>query len=333
MRPGLSQDDIYIMVEDEFLSTTRLYTQHLHHAEYVRLKRLAETRRPTLDPIERPVDSITKMREETKRRKESEKHAAKTNGALNSMMGGVQARQPQGEGTDSDDGEGEERMDAPGVGTALGHLMKTSPRSNFGGLGGLHGVKSSTRAAAGFGKMGSQSQEKERLDLKPFSKPVASVGKVSVVEEDETSDDDDLDVPVVRRLKASISRQQQPKAADHNNPINRPPPKPPAPSSSRHSTVNGHSANGVATSAPKTRLKVPGPSPVVPPPPESKLLQQARRPLSLPDDDLVQSSSAQTDAIRRRIQARRERERNERQEKQEKIGKPMDLDEIPTFLV
>ena len=41
MHPGLNADDIYVMVEDEFLATAQLYTQHLHQAEYQRLKALA----------------------------------------------------------------------------------------------------------------------------------------------------------------------------------------------------------------------------------------------------------------------------------------------------
>ncbi|KAF2219109.1 hypothetical protein BDZ85DRAFT_299069 [Elsinoe ampelina] len=44
MREGYAADDIYMMVEDEFQSTAKLYTQHLHHAEYKRLQRLARER-------------------------------------------------------------------------------------------------------------------------------------------------------------------------------------------------------------------------------------------------------------------------------------------------
>ncbi|KAF1817092.1 hypothetical protein P152DRAFT_453700 [Eremomyces bilateralis CBS 781.70] len=38
MIEGLDGDDAWIMVEDEFLSTAQLFTRHLHHAEYKRLK-------------------------------------------------------------------------------------------------------------------------------------------------------------------------------------------------------------------------------------------------------------------------------------------------------
>jgi hypothetical protein len=41
MKEGLAGDDIWVMVEDEFLATAKAFTAHLHHAEYQRLKALA----------------------------------------------------------------------------------------------------------------------------------------------------------------------------------------------------------------------------------------------------------------------------------------------------
>lgn len=38
MKEGWNADDAWIMVEDEFLDTAKLFTQHLHFAEYKRLK-------------------------------------------------------------------------------------------------------------------------------------------------------------------------------------------------------------------------------------------------------------------------------------------------------
>jgi hypothetical protein len=70
MEEGLDGDDAYIMVEDEFQAVAKGFTQHLHHAEYVRLKNLAKTQNAsTINTISRPVDSITEMREETKKRR------------------------------------------------------------------------------------------------------------------------------------------------------------------------------------------------------------------------------------------------------------------------
>lgn len=54
MREGYSADDVYMMVEDEFLSTAQLYTSHLHHAEYQRLKKLAKQRET--EDVPRPAN-------------------------------------------------------------------------------------------------------------------------------------------------------------------------------------------------------------------------------------------------------------------------------------
>lgn len=324
------------MVEDEFLSTARLYTQHLHHAEYVRLKRLAATRNSTLNPIARPVDSITTMRKETKRRKDAEKHAARTKSALGKMMGGGEARRDKAAGAGSDEEEGQEdedeRMDAPGIGTVLGDLMKKGPRQGIGGLSGLHGVKSSTRAAAGFGKMDSMSQERVKVDLKPLSKPMPSgvvEGKDVEEGENETSDDDDdLDAPVVRRPKGSASGQLPLKKELHtsnikstlrppaSSPYNLPPVmKPPTDSSTGPTTTTNIKPLDSSSARSKPPLKPPARLP---------------KPVQLPDDeDFIRPSNAQTDAIRRRMQARREKER----EGERKKEKPLDVEEIPIFLV
>jgi hypothetical protein len=38
MEVGLDKDDRYRMVEDEFLEAAKMFTQHLHAAEYQRMK-------------------------------------------------------------------------------------------------------------------------------------------------------------------------------------------------------------------------------------------------------------------------------------------------------
>ena len=50
MRDGLDADDIYKLVEDDFLATARLFTAHVHHAEYARLKRQAQSRKAGAAP-------------------------------------------------------------------------------------------------------------------------------------------------------------------------------------------------------------------------------------------------------------------------------------------
>ncbi|KAF2152294.1 hypothetical protein K461DRAFT_278512 [Myriangium duriaei CBS 260.36] len=44
LHEGYDADDGHMMVEDEFLATAQLYTQHLHYAEYARLKKAARER-------------------------------------------------------------------------------------------------------------------------------------------------------------------------------------------------------------------------------------------------------------------------------------------------
>ncbi|KAG7004968.1 hypothetical protein G7Y79_00022g051890 [Physcia stellaris] len=333
MRPGLSADDIYIMVEDEFLSTARLYTQHLHHAEYVRLKRLAATRKtsPSASSINRPVDSITKMREETKRRKEAEKHARKVKDGMEKLVGEAERKladtQTQAGGSEGEFEE-EERMDAPGIGTVLGDLMKTGPRRGGGGLGGLEGVKSSTRAAKGFGRGESGAQG--------LSKGLGNgVRKAVEVEEDGTTDDDDdLDAPVVRRSKIPATTTQVSESDRDLDKIGiKRPLKPPSASSnyaprpsskplSNGSTNTSFKPSKVGFDAHLSRYK-----PTSPPKPPIN----PTKPLKLTtEDDFTRPSNAQTEAIRRRMQARRKKEQGEERKEGEKA---FDVDEIPIFLV
>src|ERR1700722_17044361 len=52
MVDGIENDDGWMMVEDELFTTARLFTTHLHHAEYQRVKGLARTR--PADRLARP---------------------------------------------------------------------------------------------------------------------------------------------------------------------------------------------------------------------------------------------------------------------------------------
>ena len=333
MRPGLSADDIYIMVEDEFLSTARLYTQHLHHAEYVRLKRLAATRKtsPSATSISRPVDSITKMREETKRRKEAEKQARKVKDGIEKLVGEAERKladtQTQAEGSEVEFEE-EERMDAPGIGTVLGDLMKTGPRRGGGGLGGLEGVKSSTRAAKGFGRGESGMQGLGKSLGNGLTKTV------EVEEDGTTDDDDDLDAPIVRRAKIPATTTQVSKG---DRDLERTGPKrafkspstssiyaspPPSKPLSNGFTNTSLKPSKVSFDASLSRYKPS--SPPKPPTKPTKPLKMAT------EDDFTRPSNAQTDAIRRRMQARRKKEQEDERKEAEKA---FDVDEIPIFLV
>jgi hypothetical protein len=56
------RDDEWMMVEDEFLETAKLFTRHLHIAEYEKLKEMIEEKKKSAD-IARPVVANAKMSE------------------------------------------------------------------------------------------------------------------------------------------------------------------------------------------------------------------------------------------------------------------------------
>ncbi|KAL8796145.1 MAG: hypothetical protein Q9195_001478 [Heterodermia aff. obscurata] len=332
MRPGLAFDDIYIMVEDEFLSTARLYTQHLHHAEYVRLRRLAATRKssPNGDSIARPVDSITEMREETKRRKEAEKHARKVKDGMERMVGAVEARQPvDAPGAEESEFEEEERMDAPGIGTVLGDLMKTGPKKGVGGLGGLAGVKSSTRAAAGFGRRDGLGKGGGKSRIEPIGTAVGRAADYALeVEEDRAStDDDDLDAPVWRQPKVSATGHRPRDSSDPRGPSSSRSLKQPTSSTT---TLPPTGTKDLTNGSVKTTLKSNN-SVINSSSAQAKASTLRVKPLKTSEDEgFARPSNPRTDAIRQRMQARRKREQEEEREGKEKS---FDIDEIPVFLV
>ena len=71
MREGYGADDQHMMVEDEFLTTAKLFTKHVHHAEYVRLQGLARARGTTASSARRGTDGTTKQSAEVKLRIEA----------------------------------------------------------------------------------------------------------------------------------------------------------------------------------------------------------------------------------------------------------------------
>ncbi|KAI4222948.1 MAG: hypothetical protein L6R36_005780 [Xanthoria steineri] len=153
MHEGLAHDDIYIMVEDEFLSAAQLFTSHLHHAEYVRLKNAAKARNgSTVHPIPaRPTDSITAMRAETKKKKEAEVRTGKNRAALDRMISDTRANVALTSDEEHSEDEDEED-EQPWAGTSLQGLMAPAARKNLTSLSGLQGIQSSTRAANGYSK-------------------------------------------------------------------------------------------------------------------------------------------------------------------------------------
>ena len=314
MRPGLSADDIYIMVEDEFHAVAQTFTKHLHHAEYIRLRNAAKERNAsTINNISRPVALDTTMREETRKKKEAEARQVKIKDALESIKGPKRARDP----LDVSDSDFEEdRQDDPWQGTQLQHFIHTTPKKPLIGLTGLQGVISHTRAAAGYSKP----------EKRP-SQPTANVSKPILAQaaNDSTSDtdDDDLDAPsrlpscppprIPSRPPTTTTSKANPSATSRDPPKQPPKKKVPTPPPARlppPSSLGTKHPSNPPSSAPLRSLNPPDPSPPLKPEP-------------------VQEPRSSLAEVRQRLKARREREEKERRRSSGGIG----VDEIPVFLV
>lgn len=326
MRPGLSADDIYIMVEDEFHAVAQTFTKHLHHAEYIRLRNAAKERNAsTITNISRPVDSITTMREETRRKKEAEGREIKMKAAIESIKPPKRAKGPFDE-SDISDFE-EDRQDDPWQGTQLQRFITTSPKKPLTGLTGLQGVVSHTRAAAGYSKPEKRPPQPTKLfeSARPYTGATATTIAQAASDSTSDTDDDDLDAP--SRLPSH------------------PPPRMP----SRPPITATKPAPSPVPSQDLSKRKAPIPSPAKPlqrsfldmtprtvpttsTPSSSRPSKQPVPPNPSPPvkPEPMQEQRSSISEVRQRIKARREREEMERKKKSSSgIG----IDEIPVFLV
>lgn len=173
MHEGFTADDAWMMVEDEFLATAQLYTQHLHHAAYAEAKRRAKARgERTLRNLGRATDGVTEQSRRTMLELEAD--------AL-------------GKREEAADGEEDDGMEWE-VDPQLAGLMNRVDRVGR-ELKGLGKVRSHTRAAKGFLRSPEKARKTTMLndgDL-PFG-------------EDEEDYSDDLDGPAPRQSKAVTSK-------------------------------------------------------------------------------------------------------------------------------
>ncbi|XXG95096.1 hypothetical protein Hte_001356 [Hypoxylon texense] len=187
MIEGLEHDDIYRMVEDEFLSTAQQFTAHLHAAEYHRLKAASKSQNAdTIRDISRPVvgrmTDLVKIKQERKARLQKQKIAAKRAAANKGHAD-----------TDTED-------DDQWHGNSLYGLME-SPRKQAARLDNLTKVMTSTtRAAAGFDGAKPRLLSSAGPNLgsgKPSGGgPVANPATKEASETED--DDDDLDRPPLK---------------------------------------------------------------------------------------------------------------------------------------
>jgi hypothetical protein len=206
MFEGLEDDDKYVMVEDEFHVAAKTFTQHLHHAEYVRLKQLAKSRNTSkIHTISRPVDSRAEMKEDTRRTKTPE---TKSKLQKNTLQDVVVAK---GAG-ESDLDDPADTHEGPWAGTSLQGLM-ASPKRAERSLIAVSGIRSSTRAAAGFTKAANiatpigrfthpvkEEHTSELTQARSLSRDEATAS------DDDGDDDDDLDAPIYVKVEDSARR-------------------------------------------------------------------------------------------------------------------------------
>ncbi len=146
MIEGLTGDDAWVMVEDEFLETAKIFTRHLHHAEYQRMKDAARLQNASkAHSISRPVDSRTTLSAGATKRIEAAKMSAAQEQAVEAVL----------DQDSSDEDIGARWIEDP----RLAGLM-TMPRT-LKKISTVAGVKSNTRAAAGY------SQAKALPERKP----------------------------------------------------------------------------------------------------------------------------------------------------------------------
>lgn len=205
MIDGFNNDDRYRMVEDEFLDVAKEFTQHLHAAEYQRMKNNAKTQNAaTINAISRPV--TTKMGGQARRKVESVTRAKKQADTIKDIHGD-QPRELEG---DSDESQG------PWLGTALQGLME-KPRASAVPLTNISGFHSTSKAAAGY--KGSSVGRMETYDVPdPKESEVTNPASVESTEEageTETEDDDDdlAAAPVVNHTSSYIKKSRPKRAS------------------------------------------------------------------------------------------------------------------------
>ncbi|KAL9023165.1 MAG: hypothetical protein Q9196_007357 [Gyalolechia fulgens] len=340
MHEGLSHDDIYIMVEDEFLATAQLFTSHLHHAEYVRLKNAAKARNAALSNTARPTDSITAMRAETMKKKQAEARAGKNKSALDEMKANARENIAVNDNHTDEEEEESDAEKAPWVGTSLQGLMAPAARKqNLTSLSGLHRTKSSTRAAKGYSKpddsqqspsqrdsyqvgrsttsrpssMKAQATEQPKRNHTHSSESKGRLPSKRLSDISSTSSSDDLDAPITRpslpqasKLRPTSSKPNAPKIS-HQNPLT-------LAADDLFRTIRPSLPKPFPSEATRQESAPPRPEPISSSPPS--------------EDDAAA-------AVRGRIQARRERmAATEAKRKMEaEDGENVDVNEIPVFLL
>ncbi|GIZ41460.1 hypothetical protein CKM354_000476300 [Cercospora kikuchii] len=198
MKPGYDADDIWMMVEDEFYSTAQLYTEHLHQAEYARLKKLHRSRgQETLATLARATDGRTAQSMELQVKRQQEENQRKRRQAVIA---------------DSDSEDEDEFMKVP----QLANLMTGSQ----GGTGPAQTRSTNSRSRRALAEDGDDSSD-------PLPKPVL-FPLDEVEDEDEETESDDLDAPLRKKkvqTQSTIQRSAPSSSGVSTSSLPAPPPK------------------------------------------------------------------------------------------------------------
>ncbi|PLN82083.1 hypothetical protein BDW42DRAFT_193302 [Aspergillus taichungensis] len=206
---GLANDDIYMMVEDELHSIAQDFTRHLHHQEYVKQRKEVKLRNQAAigDLARATAPSLL------------EERGLAGGAAAGSREGGLGgSKRAKGVGFDEDDDYG---GDDCFVGTSL-HGLMMSPRRGPSLVGARGGVRSFTRAAAGFAQPSGatvttgRGSEDGGLVESPLRRGVVGQGGNETAskgdyDDEVEDDDDDLDVQMesptrLRRLVRPVKQ-------------------------------------------------------------------------------------------------------------------------------
>lgn len=224
MRPGLDEDDIYMLVEDEFQAIAQSYTAHLHHAEYKRLMKLAREKKAEQQKagtdnlggqgIPNSVSGETRQR--LKRGLLSERQSSGLKGMLGNGLSNA------GGDDDSDEEEAreavlareEKKVGDMWAGTALGGLMSWDRSQEKTSLKGLDRIGGETRASRGFGPSRQKDvdvvQQANQADAQQAKKKSKTIAAYDRKQESEQSNEDKPVVLKTSRNNTSLDRKQVP---------------------------------------------------------------------------------------------------------------------------
>ena len=313
MHEGYDADDIFMVVEDEFQTVAQSFTHHLHHAEYVRLKKKARTASLPTSTI--PLDG---MGAETRNELEAKNPSSRQNRAIKDMIGVADLASPE------EEEEEEEKANDPWQGTSLAGLMSKDSTQTRTALIGLGQIPSSTRAARGFGRGEADSlpkREEDRSVLEIFGgkrsrSSATSPSPRPPIGASSEEEDDDLDMR--SRIKPVVTNGK-PRSLETERDLN------------RKTRVRPRQPSKNSTSPPDSRPRILTKSKVSSTTSRTALkysTSSTRRAIDdfddTRDDDLEDFS-----AVSRRIFSKTRAKGSNTKEKDKKSR----LNEIPTFLV